>query len=260
MSFYVTLHNKETNFETIIDPPMVNLNNYEVALFDIKFTSDFLVDLGTITICTSTNYQLTINITSRDNVHIFYFLYILNLQLTHAILIDIQKKLYKSSVEFDSFKQNIRTKIIKPVKYFKIQDNTLWLDCSLGYSIKEVKGKLKNIFYPNIEKITNNTKLKIQVSFLLPKRIQILNSIFVHTNIIESQYCGNKKSNILRLLNVKYKKDQRIIINKGKKYIDVKNSIINSINIELLDDLSNILVSDDFFSQVLMVLHFRLKK
>ena len=160
--------------------------------------------MGTITICTSTNYQLTINITSRDNVHIFYFLHILNLQLTHAILIDIQKKLYKSSVEFDSFKQNIRTKIIKPVKYFKIQDNTLWLDCSLGYSIKEVKGKLKNIFYPNIEKITNNTKLKIQVSFLLPKRIQILNSIFVHTNIIESQYCGNKKSNILRLLNVKY--------------------------------------------------------
>ncbi len=189
-----------------------------------------------------------------------YFLYILDLQLTHAILIDIQKKLYKSSVEFDSFKQNIRTKIIKPVKYFKIQDNTLWLDCSLGYSIKEVKGKLKNIFYPNIEKITNNTKLKIQVSFLLPKRIQILNSIFVHTNIIESQYCGNKKSNILRLLNVKYKKDQRIIINKGKKYIDVKNSIISSINIELLDDLNNILISDDFFSQVLMVLHFRLKK
>ena len=43
MSFYVTLHNKETNFETIIDPPMVNLNNYEVALFDIKFTSDFLI-------------------------------------------------------------------------------------------------------------------------------------------------------------------------------------------------------------------------
>ena len=87
-----------------------------------------------------------------------------------------------------------------------------------------------------------------------------MNSIFVHTNIIESQYCGNKKSNILRLLNVKYKKDQRIIINKGKKYIDVKNSIINSINIELLDDLNNILISDDFFSQVLMVLHFRLKK
>ena len=97
-------------------------------------------------------------------------------------------------------------------------------------------------------------------SFLLPKRIQILNNIFLHTNIIESQYSGNKKSNILCLLNVKYKKDQRIIINKAKKYLDVKNSIINSINIELLDDLNNILISDDFFSQVLMVLHFRIKK
>ncbi len=90
--------------------------------------------------------------------------------------------------------------------------------------------------------------------------ITILKNIFVHCNIIDSVNYGNTKLNILKILPIKYYNNSMKFILKSPSYVDVKNTIINSINIEFCDELGTYINCENFFTQILISLHFKPKK
>jgi len=97
-----------------------------------------------------------------------------------------------------------------------------------------------------------NTKIfNLAPYFLLTK------FILVYTNIIEPQFYAEKSSAILRTVNIKSKRSENVIFYDNPHYLNLSQTRISSINIELKDIQGNYIEFSDKFSNVFISLHFR---
>ena len=92
----------------------------------------------------------------------------------------------------------------------------------------------------------------------LPKKIQTLNNIYIHTNIIDYQYFGDAKIQLLR--TIPYRNNYNDFGFQKPYYVSVKDTVINTINIEFRDIFGNNISFDNIFTQIILDLHFRKKK
>ena len=111
--------------------------------------------------------------------------------------------------------------------------------------------------------ITNSNKeeyiCRNKEIFLMPEFIQTVKSILVYTDIIEDQYFGDVRSQILRILNIKSSESVDTLHIANPHYLKVKSSRISSINIEICDISGNQIKYTDNFSNLNITLHFRQK-
>ena len=115
-------------------------------------------------------------------------------------------------------------------------------------------GFFKAIFFKNesIEPIYKNTVFKVE------SKINIINYILLYTDIIEDQYYGQQMSQILRVIPLNSNSNKTIeTFFENPHYARVRETLINSINIEIRDLFGDPIQFSDFFSYVIVKLHFR---
>ena len=109
--------------------------------------------------------------------------------------------------------------------------------------------------------VGSNNQVRNKLEISLPPKINIINYILIYTDIIEQQFYGNKKTQILKSLPLKNTTNNIAETTfDNQHYVTVKNTRINTINIELRDIFGQQIKFDDFFSFVIVNLHFRPKK
>ena len=278
MSFYVSLHGTKSPIDTELNSPIHLKSDYEVALTEISFNSNFFIDCGKIKIISKINnayYYITSQITLVNNISIEKFVdrlnYIVYNDMNHYFT-NIENTLNNKPYISKSFFY-LHTNFVTKNAFFYLENNQIYINTAneLNISIYEINGLIKRFFisdnfrrfkYPGDIKIEKKTKLTVKrpMSYVLPKQIQFLNNIFVHCNIVDSTSYGDKKLNILRIIPIKYKNNNIKVLLKKTVYVDVKDTIINSINIKLCDELQNEINCDNFFNQFLLTLHFKPKK
>ena len=127
---------------------------------------------------------------------------------------------------------------------------------SQNSEIFDFVGFIKNVIFQGNEAKT----IRKSQFFSLPNYINIINYIIVNTDIIEEQYFGNGMSKILRSLPVKVSQNGDLATYfDNNHYVKVGQTYINTINIEIRDIFGNHIRFDDFFSYVIVNLHFKPK-
>lgn len=272
MSFYLTLpsnspshvENTQSDFTTFLCDTIRLEKNYEVALAEINISSNFDIDLGTITV-RHTDYikyfpnDLVLSIQIPNNLSVQDLVNRINAKMTIEYKFVEYMKL-KTSPDFladsdfltDSFgdiKKNFidNSSNMSVENYFQYIYNRIELSDHKIY-ITEKSGLFNNIFDP---RFTNN------YSRLLPTTLNLINFIVIYTDIIDHQYFGDIKTQILRTIPIRYNNNNIQTLFDNHQYVKVKNSVINSINIQLRDIWGNPIHFSDFFSYVVVNLHFR---
>ena len=125
---------------------------------------------------------------------------------------------------------------------------------------------LKMFFEGLISKVLNNndnnqTHLNKSETFRLPSNLNFIKYIMIYTDIIEAQYFGDVRSSILRTVNLSIKNNKESSkFFDNPQYLNVNKTRFDTINIEICDISGNHIKYKDLFSNVLITLHFRLKK
>ena len=113
-----------------------------------------------------------------------------------------------------------------------------------------------------IPQVLNNSDIRefsienTKIFNLLPY-LQLTKFILVYTNIIEPQYYAEKSSAILRTVNIKSKRSENAIFYDNPHYLNLSQTRISSINIELKDTQGDYIEFNDKFSNVFISLHFQ---
>ena len=82
-------------------------------------------------------------------------------------------------------------------------------------------------------------------------------SMFIYTDIIEDQYVGDSRSKLLDTLSIKGKKDEVVTIElENPNYVNLNKSEISSINISLRDSTGE-LIHFTKFAKFIVKLHFK---
>ena len=113
-----------------------------------------------------------------------------------------------------------------------------------------------------ISQVLNNSEIlnlivKETKIFTLSPYLQLTKFILIYTNIIEPQFYAEKSSAILRTVNIRAKKSDNVIFYDNPHYLNLSQTRISSINIELKDTQGDYIEFNDKFSNVFISLHFR---
>lgn len=258
MSFYITLPsntpshvtNTQSNFTTFLNDTILLKGNYEVALSEINFSSNYSINFGKITVKHFDFAELIIiDVIIPNGLLLADFVMFLNRSVCKEI--EYFKKLKDPDFETLTKEQFTQRFTFKIIDYFSVQNNIIFIESSL-IKIKLVEGLIKRVFSHINEGI-----LLHDTSEVLPDRLNVINYIIVYTNIIDFQYFGDKKTQILRALPVTYHNGEFQSVFNNNHYVKVKDTNINSINIQLRDIWGDPIRFDDFFSFVIVNLHFQ---
>jgi hypothetical protein len=89
--------------------------------------------------------------------------------------------------------------------------------------------------------------------------INMNESMFIYSDIIEDQYVGDSRSKLLDTLSIKGKKDEVVTIElENPNYVNLNKSEISSINISLRDSTGE-LIHFSKFAEFIIKLHFKPK-
>lgn len=243
MTYYITLpsntpgngKNTQSDYTTFLNDSLHLKGDYEVALSEINFGSNFMLNFGSMTFKykDDNSINITLNVDIPNGCTTVDFFYCLN----KLFYLEI-KKLDLGLEELKS--EQLPFKIILNQTYFK----------SEKFEIISIEGLLKSVFF-----LAEDTNMLI--SRQLTTKLNIINYIIVYTDIIDYQYFGNKKTQILRSIPISYHDDEIQTNFDNQHYVKVKDTHINSINIQLRDIWGNSIRFNDFFSYVIVNLHFR---
>ena len=94
--------------------------------------------------------------------------------------------------------------------------------------------------------------------FSIPEKLTFINYILIYTDIIQEQYFGDSLTPNLRTITVKSSTKGDIAkIYENPHYVPILKTRIDTINIQLRDIYGNPIQFTDFFSYVIIKLHFR---
>lgn len=205
-------------------------------------------------------------------------------------VVDIQNQILWGNNEYENFRYKFTDRSRLPsgynyifIKVPEIASLSIEDDLELKQDILQtIKKKIENEFIPvflfegqklkliysDQVKIIGNFSMilsgKNETNFLggtslrLLNELSIINYAAVYTNIIEEQFFGDSLVPILRCVNLPNSQNENIIIYfDNPLYVPVNKSIINTINIKIADLQGNLILFKDFFSFVIVTLHFR---
>lgn len=262
MSFYITLHNKESIFSTQLNNPIYLNGDYEVSLTDLHLNSNILFKYCTIKIKDIDNdFDLDFDIILKDNSPISDFIKKLNFEMTNTVYYYLYTLLFEKDTKTKMSPQDVFLKIVNldVFEYFSLKNNKIIFDNIDGFYLLEINGYMKKFFKTDLSKLTKEKGSKnITDDFVtLPKKIRNFNNIYIHTNIIDYQYFGDSKIQLLR--TIPFRNNFNEFSFETPYYVSVKDTVINTINIEFRDIFGNIISFDNIFTQNILNLHFRKK-
>ena len=276
MSFHITLpsntpsqiENTQSDFTIFLCDSLKLEGDYEVALSEINFSTNFNINFGSITLIhlDLINQPIFIDVKIPNGTLLVDFVYFLNKTIAVKMEFFTNQSEIIEGTSDNIYITNHETLPVKSIKkksslvnnfdlytnkFFTLDNNIIKLvDKSL--QIQKCEGLIQNLFPKD-----NSGHLQTTISRFLPDRLNIVNYIIVYTDIIEYQYFGNKKTQILRSIPITYVNGDIQTIFDTHHYVRVKNSFINSINIKLRDIWGNPIYFSDFFSFVIVNLHFK---
>jgi hypothetical protein len=108
---------------------------------------------------------------------------------------------------------------------------------------------------------TDSLDMKSTQTFKFDHVINVINQACLYCDLIEDQYFGDVLAPILQVINLKSSENHdTVTFYENPMYVNVKKSVINSINIRILDLSGNPIKFEDIFSFVILKLHFRKKE
>jgi hypothetical protein len=266
MSFYVSLTDTNSTFNTNLNTNIYLNQKYEVSLVDISIDSNVKVNFGYIKLqCRYNTGGLKTDIFLENNITVENFITYLNRHLTIERLYYLYKndasRRYGGIIALskEAFIKSQNDFIYLAIyEFFKIEYNKIYYQ-NMGFRLLEIGGLMNKFFKSNNFEELHYFKTDY-ITDTLPKRLNVLENIFLYTNIIEPQYFNNVKSQILRVVQCKYKHGHLDLKLNSDHYVDVKDTILNTINIELCDVNRNNIYLTNIFAQIVLKLHFRPKK
>jgi hypothetical protein len=108
---------------------------------------------------------------------------------------------------------------------------------------------------------TDTFEIESTNTFKFDHVINVINQACLYCDLIEDQYFGDVLAPILQVINLKSSENHdTVTFYENPMYVNVKKSVINSINIKILDLSGNPIKFEDIFSFVILKLHFRKKE
>ena len=283
MSFYVTLpsnssmnifDNKISNFTTQLQIPIKLHGPYEVALVEIMYDHLWDVDVGTLTYIHNDNLEFQVPLIHQDGETLEQLISKANTELgTKIIEYEIEKyKTTRPNVTFEQMQQELIQKFNKnvtfkdkndkiivkngiPIVQYKNATNQLLINTASEKDMYVFKGLLAK--YLAIENFYLNSKSpSIKIDAKYSSHINIINSLYVYTDIIQYQYVGDTLAPLLRNVAVTPKINSiKSLIYDSPHYVSVNKSYIDTINIKILDEQGNLIRFKR--GKSLVKLHFR---
>ena len=267
MSFYVTLpsnssmkifDNTISNFTTQLQIPIKLHGPYEVALVEIIYDHLWDVDVGKLTYIHADKIEFQVPLLHQDGETLEQLISKANTELgTKIIEYEIEK--YKSTRPnltfeqmqkhlLEKFNKNVTFKddndkiIVKnaiPIVQFKSETNELLVNTASETDMYVFKGLIAK--YIGVENLYLNSKSpSIKIDSKYNSNLNIINSLYVYTDIIQYQYVGDALAPLLRNVEVPYKSQSTQCLNyDSPHYVSVNKSYIDTINIKILDEQGN---------------------
>jgi hypothetical protein len=108
---------------------------------------------------------------------------------------------------------------------------------------------------------TENFEIKRTLTTSFEHSINVVNQACIYCDFIEDQYFGDVLAPILQVINLKSNEgSSTVTFYENPMYVNVKKTIINSINIRILDTSGHNIKFENLFSFVIVKLHFRKKE
>lgn len=248
--------NTQSEFTTQFKSPVELNDKYEVALSEICYSMNISMKLGTMKIFfwdeTKKLYTTIVDFSLQMSGFEPYsdFFRALNLILFEQAK-NVTNKDISLLIEYHEKTQNIFSKPFTPIHGFNNRLFNLALPknvfCSFHGRIASVLGLEENVKY-------NKT------DHGFPYFTQLLDSIFVYTDIIEDQIVGDNVAPLLRNMatqNANFSYMTSTFDNPH--YVQLKKTRLNSINMRLTDIYGENIHFNSKLSKVIIKLHFRLK-
>ena len=134
---------------------------------------------------------------------------------------------------------------------------------------KVLNSSLSVVFYDRVKLsgnlstlLSGGTELYIDNSNVLKltDKLSIVNYAAIYTNIISEQYFGDSLAPVLRCINLVQTDENHIVSYfDNPVYVPVNKSLINSINIKIVDLEGNFIQFKDEYAFVILTLHFKKK-
>ena len=282
MSFILTLHSSDCSLQNKLDQPIHLKSNYEVALTDLSFNVKPLINYGKLILESKDSFNLSLQIDRievqiilEDNLLTENFVIKVNRLLVNRIQYTIWRVINNAyNVSFQEFL--FKYSISDNGKIIYLHNNQIYPRKYDGYDIIEIQGYIKNIFILNQLGTTKSfldykfeqdayyrtetyKLIRKPISYMLPKQMHVIHNIIVYCNFTNSMYYGDKKLNILSRFPIQYKYENIKINFSNPIYVDVKDTILNTININFCDENYNNLLCNNFSNDILLILHFKPK-
>ena len=290
MSFYVTLpsnssmdlypNNTISAFSVSLKEPIRLETNYEVALVEMTYKHSWSLNVGKLFVdLVDPNYLDTFNLIYHDGENIKNFAYRLNGEIVQFYLrkkYDRRFNLQQNSLteentllpttEFGITNQDYQViEQIKSLQWFKTLPN---FTADPFRFVIHILGKAKVRFDGNILKILNLREKWYETSendkwissgVIEDTNPNLIQSLFVYCDIIDYQYVGDEYVPLLRNVIVENSFPKTAIAHyDNPHYVNINKSEINSIHVEIRDDLGEKIKFDQ--GKVIVKLHFRPKR
>ena len=236
--------NTKSNFKTKLISTINMPENTVVGLKEIIFPLEFVVSLGKITVKNINGKTQSENITTQTYNSKNFPLYIIN--LVDAFLLKTGASEITSNGKFYGLK-------------FSQTSGRYNLTLKTGWSVK-FEGVVSSLlgFEENKEFKIHDGEIPAPVSLIENNYPSIL---YVYTDIIEFQYVGDTKAQLIATIPVNTKQSEKIscMTFDNPLYFDVNTNKINTIHIQIKDDQNRFIRFKDGFSKVLIKLEFKQK-
>lgn len=223
MSFYVTLSSScESDFITLLDPPLSFDSSFEVALVELTYSVCFTTKAGSLECKTMTESSIK-DLVIDDRMSIYDFINVLSLLFGGII----------------TGKYNSR-------------DKKLTLKGSDPQVLLKPDKQLQNLLHSNPDRQFTNV-----IDCRIDNKIILVHNFFIFCDIISDQIINDQKEKLLKIVTVAGKSFD--VINKQYKphYIPINKTLISSIHINITDELRS---SINFYrGPLILKLHFRKK-
>ena len=249
MSTYITLDsakggggykNKAAEFTNKLPHSLYFSKNAQVALVEISYFERLANPCGYVVISAfnKKNHKMHLHAFEGEPIHSF----IIRLNREIKMAADTIAKYTSGAPEFE---HNVKLNTF-PLKLSSI------FDITFGGHVCNILGIDNPTKYPK-----SFDQELIPFSFR-ENNINIVNIMYIYSDIIEEQFVGDVKARLLRNVVTQKKFNEHVCINFNKPhYININATTINSINIKITDTKGELINFSELFNSVLIKLHIK---
>ena len=252
MSTYITLDsaksvglykNKAAEFTNKLPHSLYFSKNAQVALVEISYFERLANPFGYVEISDffdKKNHKIQLHAFEGEPIHSF--------------LMRLNRDIKKAAETID----NNPSKAPEFVHNVKLNTFSLKLSRSFGITFSGHVCNILGIDNPTKYETDTSVEPKLIPFSFRENNINIVNIMYIYSDIIEEQFVGDVKARLLRNVVTQKKFNEHVCINFNKPhYININATTINSINIKITDTKGELIKFSEFFNSVLIKLHIK---